>query len=136
MRAQYTNCRTRLARIRCLSECIEAFKGCKELPYALCYACKDIEFECSSSYLESHSEIKTHAYPISQLDDSDSESSLTASLQGFIPIGSIPCDENTKLYGSSEPMVTRYGLWLKIAAVSISKSTDYCYTTANKLGLT
>lgn len=117
MRAQYTNCRTRLARIRCLSECIEDFKHCQRLPYALCYACKDVEFECSSSFLESHSEIKTHAFPISQLDDSDNESSLTASLQGVIPIGAIACDENTKLYGSSEPMVTRYGLWLKIVAV-------------------
>lgn len=118
MRAQYNNCRNRLARIRCLLECLEAYKSGTSLPFALCYACKDVEFRCPDSYLDSHSEIKTHTKPVSLPMDSDEETSLTDTLKGVIPIGAVMCDENTRFFASSEPMVTNYGLWLKIHAVS------------------
>lgn len=79
--------------------------------------CKNVGFKCSQSYLESHSDVKTYAKPVSQLADDDEEASLTASLQQVLPIGAIRCDENTVLTASSEPVVTRYGMWLKVSKV-------------------
>ena len=124
MRGQYDSCRTRIGRIRCLSECLGALSNQKPFPESLCYVCKDVEYYCSSSYLASHTDIATHANPFSSFPgstDSGLQSaslSLTESLKDVMPLGTIPCDNNTRFYCSSEHMVTCFGVWLKVFSVS------------------
>ncbi|XP_067937945.1 E3 ubiquitin-protein ligase HECTD3-like [Watersipora subatra] len=121
MRAQYDSCRTRLGRIRCLNKCLVAFSQQKPFPEALCYTCKNVEFYCSSSYLATHTDITTHSNPFSLPNRGDSESLpdlvLSQSLKDVLPVGTIPCDCNTRFYCSSEPMVTCFGVWLKVFVV-------------------
>lgn len=120
MRAQFDPCRTRLGRIRCLKSCLKSFSSGEAFPEALCYTCKDVAFVCSSSYLETHSEIATHSTAFSLPEDSNSDTSLslTESLKDVIPVGTVACDINTKLYCSAELMTTRFGNWLKVFEVS------------------
>lgn len=122
MRDQFDSCRVRIGRIRCLKECLEAFSSVRQFPEALCYTCRNVEFSCSSTYLNTHSDIATHANPFSLPVNSDSETSLTLteSLKDVMPVGTVHCDSNTRFYCSSEPMITRFGVWLKVFVVSLS----------------
>lgn len=116
MRVTYDTCRTRLGRIRCLKECLRAYSAEESFPAALCYVCKDVEYVCTASYLRTHRDINTYSSPVSLSQDAD----LTTTLKDVIPVGKVSCDAGTRFYVSSEPMVTKYGLWLKLFSVSFS----------------
>lgn len=128
MKTQYDSCRTRIGRIRCLKECLNAFSLQKPFPESLCYTSKNVVFYCSASYLASHTDISTHASPFSLPDNVETDSqlsglSLKESLKDVMPVGTISCDISTRFYCSSESMVTRFGVWLKVFAVSIIVSS-------------
>lgn len=125
MRAQFDSCRTRLGRIRCLDDCLKAYTRVEPFPEPLCYTCRDVEYSCTSSYLLTHTDIATHAFPFSLPDNSETNKELTLaeSLKDVIPVGSISCNSYTRFYCSGEPMVTSFGLWLKVFAVSILPTT-------------
>ena len=120
MRAQFDSCRTRLGRIRCLDECLKSFSRVKPFSEALCYTSRDVEYSCTSSYLLNHSDIATHSFPLSlpEGDDVGKKLTLSESLKEVIPVGSISCNAYTRFFCSGESMVTSFGLWLKVFAVS------------------
>jgi len=115
MRAQIDSCRARIARIRCLKECLKCFAAVKPFPNYLCYTCREVEFSCSSSYLASHSDIATYSNHFFLPDNTDL--SLTESLKYVIPVGTVACDINTKFFCSGEPIFTKYGVWQKLFTV-------------------
>jgi len=118
MRAQYDSCRTRLGRLRCLRQCIAAYKSCETFPEPLGYVCQDIPFKCTASFLDTHTAIKTFNAPTSSPNHSESNQDLTSTLKDVLPVGSIQCDSDTEFFTNGQPMVTHYGMWLKVFAVS------------------
>ena len=86
----------RLARIRCLQECIRCFKESKKLPECLCYVPSEVEYQCNGRCF-----IKVFAQP-------QKNSERVRDLNGT---------SDSKLVVSGEELCNSGGKWLKITKV-------------------
>ena len=93
---ELSECRRRLARIRCVQDCVECFKLIKPLPQALCFIPAEVEYRL--------------AKPTSLLlFQGPSKKSEKAS--------EVPCSADTRVYVSGEELCNAEGLWSKVIKV-------------------
>ncbi|XP_052273526.1 E3 ubiquitin-protein ligase HECTD3-like [Dreissena polymorpha] len=87
------NNRKRLAKIRCLQECIQCFKEKRKLPESLCYVASEIVYKCSPKcFIQVYSEPSTESKRIRDLNASS----------------------DSLVYVSGEEMCNAGGKWLKV----------------------
>lgn len=98
--------RKRLARIRCVFDCVQSIRDGKELPDALCFVPGDVE-------LKLQSENSSAPLPIRE------SPSLSAP-----KIGEIPHKVGTKITVSGEDYWNDEGRWLNIASATMKKFTN------------
>ena len=94
--------RKRLARIRCVFECVDSIRDGKELPDALCFVPGVVEYKFQSERT-------------SPLVIRDSPSSSSAKL------GEIPCKVRTRFTTSGEEYWNDEGLWLRLRPECLKK---------------
>lgn len=99
--------RRRLARIRCLFECVEAIRDGKELPAALCFIPASVEYKFQSE--------RTSSLVIRDFPSSSSTK-----------IGEIPCKVSTRFTASGEEYWNDEGLWLRLVPDSLEKFDVKC----------
>lgn len=88
--------RKRLARIRCLQDCIRCFKEGKKLPECVCYVPSEVRYQCNARcFIQVYSEPSVNSKRIRDLTG-NAESTLCA---------------------SGEEMCNAGGKWLKIFKV-------------------
>ena len=102
----------RLAKIRCLQECIRCFKETKKLPECLCYVPSEVEYRCNG-----HCFIKVHAQP-------QKTSERIRGLNGT---------SDSKLTVSGEDLCNASGRWLRILKVSSSNHDSQLQNNVNVL---
>lgn len=91
--------RRRLARIRCLQECIQCFKTKRKLPECVCYVPSEIQYSCNARCF-----IQVYSEPTA---DSSRVRDLTGSAESI-------------LFASGEEMCNSEGKWLKLKKVNIN----------------
>ncbi|XP_046562104.1 E3 ubiquitin-protein ligase HECTD3-like [Haliotis rubra] len=92
--------RLRLARIRCLQECIDCFNTRKCLPESLCYVPAELVY---------HSPHKT---------------SLTLTEEGTKKTRQFSCTPESRLYVSGEELCDSQGKWIKVKKIQASPSSE------------
>ncbi|KAK7484074.1 hypothetical protein BaRGS_00024686 [Batillaria attramentaria] len=96
--------RRRLARIRCLQECIDCLHESKPLPESICYVPLELEY-----YPPSKTNIKLYACP-----NTSSEVVL-----------SLACTIDTRIIVSGEELCNGQGKWLKVKKVKAHAGSDF-----------
>ncbi|KAK3585008.1 hypothetical protein CHS0354_024922 [Potamilus streckersoni] len=95
--------RRRLARIRCLQECIQCFREQKKFPESLCYVPSEVEYSCTGkTVIKVYGETKKSSKKIRDL----------------------VCTSNSRIYASGEEHCNSSGKWLKIKKFKPTQTSD------------
>ncbi|KAL3869953.1 hypothetical protein ACJMK2_042573, partial [Sinanodonta woodiana] len=95
--------RRRLARIRCLQECIQCFREQKKLPESLCYVPSEVEYSCiGKTVIKVYRETKKNSKKIRDL----------------------VCTSNSRIFASGEEYCNSAGKWLKIKKFKPNQTSD------------
>ena len=105
--------RRRLARIRCLKECIECFRTSKELPESLCYIPKSKEYRT------------TKATKIIAYAEANKQSATVAELE---------CVANHRILVSDEEFCNSQGQWGRFIKVTVLFTKNFTNDTLTKVG--
>ena len=89
--------RRRLARIRCILECIQCFRERKKLPACICYVPSEVEYRCQSK-----TTLKVYPEP----------------LKNSRKIKDLHCTIESRLLASGEEYCNTQGKWLRLKKVS------------------
>ncbi|XP_070563097.1 E3 ubiquitin-protein ligase HECTD3-like isoform X2 [Ptychodera flava] len=102
---------TRLARIRCLQECITCFRDHKSLPEALCFVPAELVYKPNSAGASN----KLVAY--------------TQPNKNSKKCGEIVLKDGVKIYASGEELCNNQGQWLKLTKKSLDLHFNGCNVT-------
>ena len=89
--------RRRLARIRCLQECITCLSDGKPLPNSSCYVPKELEYRSSNKNI-----IKLYSSPDT----------------GSVVVKEYSCTQDSRFLVSGEELCNGQGKWLKVVKVT------------------